>query len=355
MKQIIALLFSWFILFPAKAENSARDYKIIKEWNVDANTAFELNAGYQNFKVEIWDKDVVRIEFVMETNSGKMDEEDFKNGLKINAERSPNKLKVSTSMNERSSSIWSWIFSSNKSKDAYKISNTVFLPKSLSSLSFSLNYCELIIGEINIPTKINSNYGDVSVLKNKNRTTINTTYSNVTFGEMSHLKISASYTDFILNAIDTLTIVSSYGDIKLTTCSLLQSLNMNYGDITIGKVGYIKSTSTYSDIKINQLMQEVNATLTYCDLKLNNLSKNISGIAVTGVYTDCTIKINPENPVNLVVNDVNGDISMNNPQLIITKKHETSNTTNMTAKTKSAVETSPTIKINSKNSDLIIN
>ena len=45
MKQIIALLFSWFMLFPAMAENSARDYKIIKEWNVDANTAFELNAG----------------------------------------------------------------------------------------------------------------------------------------------------------------------------------------------------------------------------------------------------------------------------------------------------------------------
>lgn len=355
MKQIIALLFSWLFIFPVVAESTSTGYKITKEWNVDANTAFELAATNQNFKVEIWDKDVVRIDFVMEANSNKVDGDDFKEGLKINAEKAPNKLKVTTNMNEPSSSVWSWIFGNDKDKDDYKISNTIYLPKSIASLSFSLSYCELIIGEINIPTKINSNYGDVSVGKNKSRTTINTSYSNVTFGEMSHLKISASYTDFILNAIDTLAITSSYGDIKLTNCPLFQSLSINYGDITIGKVGYIKATSTYSDIKINQVMQEVNATLTYCDLKLNNLSKNISGIAVTGVYSDCSIKINPENPVNVVVNDVNGDISMNNSQLIITKKLETGNTTNMSAKTKSATDASPTIKINSKNSDLIFN
>lgn len=220
---------------------------------------------------------------------------------------------------------------------------------------FSLNYCDLKIGEINIPTKIVSNYGDVSVLKNKNRTIINASYSDITCGDMSHVKISASYSDFILNTIDTLTLNSSYGDIKLSNCQLLQSLSINYGNITIKKAGSVKATGTYSDININALSQEANTMLTYCDLKLNEIAKSISGISITSVYSDCTLKINPESPVNLQINDINGDISMNNSQLIITKKHETGNVTDMAAKTKSATDASPTIKINSKNSDIIFN
>jgi hypothetical protein len=355
MKQIIAVLFSWLLVLTALAEHTSTGYKITKEWTVEPNTAFELNARNQNFKIEIWDKETVRIEFVMDATSGKMDEDDFKDGLKIDAEKSDRKLKVTTNMNERPSSIWSWIFNNNKNNNAYKISNTLYLPKSIASLMFTINYCELIIDDINIPTKINCNYGEVSILKNKNRTTINSSYSDVKIGDISHLKISSSYTDLILKTIDTLTIASSYGDIKLTNCTLLSSLSMNYGDITIGKVGYIKATTTYSGIKINQVMQEVNATLTYSNLKLNNLSKNMAGIGVTGVYSDCEIKINPENPINLIVNDVNGDINIKNSPLVITKKQETSKTTLLHAKTKSATESSPTIKINSKNSDLIFN
>jgi hypothetical protein len=357
MKQIIAVLFSWLLALPLLAEHTttATGYKITKEWNIEPNTDFELVAKYQNYKVEIWDKETVRIEFVMDATSGKMNEDDFKNGLKINVEKSDRKLKVTTNMNERSSSIWSWIFNNNKNNDAYKISNTLYLPKSIASLMFTINYCELIIDDINIPTKINCNYGEVSIQKNKNRTILNTSYSDVKIGDISHLKISSSYSDYILSIIDTLTIASSYDDIKLSSCSILPSINMSYGNITIGKIGYIKATTTYSDIKINLITQEVNATLTYSELILNNVSRNISGIGINSVYSDCKIKINPENPINLVVNDVNGDINIKNSPLVITKKQETSKTTLLHAKTKSATESSPIIKINSKFSDLIFN
>ena len=338
MKRITALLFSWLFISFAISGNTATEYKITKEWKVDANTTFELIAKNQGFKVEVWDKDVVRIDFILHSGTSKIEEEDFKDALKINTERTGDKLTVNTSISElSSSSIWNWIFSNKKTKEDYSVSNTVYIPRNIASLIFSLSYCDLKIGEINIPTKITSNYGNVSVLKNKNRTVI-----------------SSSYSDFILNAIDTLTLSTSYGDIKLNTCSLLQSLSINYGNITIKKAGSVRATGTYSDININSLTQDANTTLTYCDLKLNEIAKSISGISITSVYSDCTLKINPENPVNLQINDINGDISMKNTQLVVSKKHETGNITDMSAKTKSAVDTSPLIKINSKNSDLII-
>jgi hypothetical protein len=356
MKRITALLFSWLFISSAIAENTAVEYKITKEWKVDANTTFELIARNQGFRIEVWDKEIIRIDFTLHSGDAKIEEEDFRDALKVNAEKSGNKLTVNTSICElSSSSIWNWIFSNKKTKEGYQVSNTIYIPRNIASLIFSLNYCDLKIGEINIPTKIVSNYGDVSVLKNKNRTIINASYSDITCGDMSHVKISASYSDFILNTIDTLTLNSSYGDIKLSNCQLLQSLSINYGNITIKKAGSVKATGTYSDININALSQEANTMLTYCDLKLNEIAKSISGISITSVYSDCTLKINPESPVNLQINDINGDISMNNSQLIITKKHETGNVTDMAAKTKSATDASPTIKINSKNSDIIFN
>ncbi len=355
MKRITALLFSWLFISSATAGNTATEYKITKEWKVDANTTFELIAKNQGFKVEVWDKDVVRIDFILHSGTSKIEEEDFKDALKINTERTGDKLTVNTSISElSSSSIWNWIFNNKKTKEDYNVSNTIYIPRDIASLIFSLSYCDLKIGEINIPTKITSNYGNVSVLKNKNRTVISSSYSDISCGDMSHVKISSSYSDFILNAIDTLTLSTSYGDIKLNTCSLLQSLSINYGNITIKKAGSVRATGTYSDININSLTQDANTTLTYCDLKLNEIAKSISAISITSVYSDCSLKINPENPVNLQINDINGDISMKNTQLVVSKKHETGNITDMSAKTKSAVDTSPLIKINSKNSDLII-
>lgn len=356
MKQIIALLFSWICIFPVTAQNVTKEYKISKEWKVDANTPFELVAKYQKFKVEFWDKNIVHIDFSMATTDTKITEEDFREALKVNGEKTGNKFTVTTSMNDISSgSIWSWIFGDKKNKDNYKINNTIYLPRNLASLECTLSYTDLRIGEMNLPTRIVTNYGSMTILKNKSRTIINAAYTDINLGDMSNVKISSSYCDFILNDIDTLTIGSNYGDIKLNSCVLLQSLSINYGDVLIQKAGYVKATSTYSNLTINYVAQEVNAVLTYSDIKLNDIAKNISGISITGTYSDCDLKINPANPVNLVINDVNGDINMKNQQITITKKHETGRIMTIEAKTKSAVDASPAIKINSKNCDLIIN
>ena len=43
-------------MLTALAEHTSTGYKITKEWTVEPNTAFELNARNQNFKIEIWDK-----------------------------------------------------------------------------------------------------------------------------------------------------------------------------------------------------------------------------------------------------------------------------------------------------------
>lgn len=355
MRLTIALTFNVFFMLSALAESGTKEYKISKEWNVDANTAFELVAKNQSFKVEYWDKNIVKIDFVLTTKNEKIDETDFKNGLKVSTEKSGNKFTVSANLdNISSSSIWGWLFNDKKKED-YKINNTIYIPKNCSSLGFNINYCDLKIGEINTPLKVTTNYGSVSIQKNKSRTLIASTYTDIQLGDMGYLKINSSYCDYILNTIDTLYLGSSYGDFKISNCPFIQSLTMNYGNITIQKAGSVKATGSYSDIKINSLSQDINATLTYSDLKINDLTKNFTGAVITGTYTDCSMKINPENPVNFVINDVNGDVNIKNPYVNITKKSETSNVTNLTAKTKSATDASPIIKINSNNSDIIIN
>lgn len=355
MKQITALLFSWMLILPAIAQNVSKEYKFSREWKADGGTIFELVAKYQTFRIEFWDKDIVRIDFNMSTTDSKIQEEDFKEALQVSGDRMGNKLTISTSMNDLSSnSIWEWIFGSKKSKESYKVNNIVYLPRNLVSLDLNFNYCDIKMGAINLPAKIKSNYSTLFIQKSNKHTIINSSYTDIQLGEMSYVKINSSYSDLIFNVIDTLNLGSSYDDIKLSNCGVLQSLTLSYSDAKIEKAGYIKATCTYSDLKVNSLTQELHGTLTYSDLKINDIARNFSGINITGTYSDCLIKINPENPVNLSITDVNGDIDLKNTRLNITKRQEVSVTTNLTAKTKNATDASPFIKLNSNSCDLKI-
>jgi len=359
MKTLITILVSIFFVSTIAAEEAVREIKISKEWKIAPNSTFELIAKNSDFRVEFWEKDNVRIDFVIKTNKADFTSKNFEEMLQTSASTSANKLSINTSLDtDKSSSIWNWII---KTKDKitkdidFNNSNVIYLPKNLAQLNFNVNYGNLRIGEINIPLKISSSYGEASVLKNKNKTVITSAYTDMKLGDLSNLKLNSSYGDFIIDNIDTLISSTSYCDIKLSSSAYIQSLNTNYGDVTIQKTSYIKTIATYSDIKIKSLLQEVNAVLTYSDINIDDIAKSLKGITITSTYSDSKIKINPENPINVQIKDVNGDINIKNPRLQLNiSKSENGNSSSITARTKTATDTSPMIKINSSNSDIII-
>ena len=359
MKPILILLANLIFIGGAFAEDAMKEIKITKEWKINPNSTFELVANKQNYKVEFWDKDAVRIDFIMKTNKSDFTAKDFEEMMSISANSSGNKLTVSTNLDlDKSSSIWNWII---KTKDKiiktaeYDDNCILYIPKNLSQLNFNISYSNLKIGEINVPLKISSSYSDINVLKNLNKTIISSSYGDLNLGNMSNVKINSTYGSFIIGDIDTLNSSTSYCDIKLSNCPFIQSLSTNYGDISIQKAGSIKTTASYSDIKIKSLQQELTSVLTYSDLTIDEIAKTLKAITITSTYSDNKIKINPENPINIKIKDVNGDIDIKNSRLQLNiSKSETANTTDITAKTKTATDASPTIKINSNNSDIII-
>ncbi len=359
MKTVITILVSMFLFSGVAAQDAMKEIKIAKEWKINPGSAFELVAKNEGFRVEFWEKDNVRIDFVLKTNKSNFTKEDWEEMIETSATSSSNKLVIHTNVDiDKSSSIWDWIVKTKDkvSKSAnYSTSNVIYLPKNISQLNFSLSYSSLNIGEINMPLKISSSYSDVSVVKNSNKTIISSSYTDMKLGNLSNVKINSSYGDFIIDNIDTLNSSTSYCDIKLTSCPVIQSLSTNYGDVTIQKVSSIKTSGTYSDIKIKSLLQELNATLTYSDLLIDDVAKTLKGMTIVCTYSDNKIKINPENPINIKINDVNGDIDIKNPKLQLNiSKNESGTMTNITAKTKTATDASPTIKINSNTSDIKI-
>lgn len=359
MKTAITILVSIFYVSFSFGQDGMKEIKITKEWKINPSATLDLTANKQSYKVEFWDKDIVRIDFTISSNKSNFTTSDFEEMLNISSNNSTNNLKITTSLNtDKSSSIWDWLVKAKDkitNQNKYNEKNIIYLPRNLTQLNLQFDYSILSIGEINMPLKISSNYSEISILKNSNRTIINSSYTDMKLGNLSNLKINSTYGDFIIDNIDTLFSNYSYCDIKLANCAYLQSLNINYGDIEVQNAGYIKATLTYSDIKIKTLQQELNAVLTYSDLDISNISKNVYGINITAVHSDTKLKINPEYPINIQIKDVDGDIDIKNPRMqLIISKSETGNTTNITANTKSATDASPTIKINSKLSDIII-
>jgi hypothetical protein len=359
MKQIIAVLFSWLLVSSAMSQHTVKTFKITKDWQVTNNTAFELIANNQSFRVDTWENDFVRIEFILKTDKSDYTNDDYENDLNINAKKSNSKLVINTNYSiENSQSLWDWLFKSKSKNEDYTTGNIIYLPKSISSLNFNTNYCNLGIGgafNFNIPIHLKTNYGFVSMVLCNGITSINSNYTDIELIDMRNVKLNATYANLSLHGIDTLSVNSSYCDIKTSRTPYIGTMNSKYDDIKIISAGFLNLTSSYSNIILSEIWKGLKANLVYSDLKIKNISKSASELSINCVYSDCKIKINPENPINLVVNDVNGDINIKNSPLVITKKQETSKTTLLHAKTKSATESSPIIKINSKNSDLIFN
>ena len=320
MKTYITIWVSLFFISVAFAQDAMKEIKVTKEWKINPNSTFELSADNSEYKVEFWDKENVRIDFILKTNKNTISTKDLEEMMEISASISNNKLSIHTDIDlDKSSSIWDWIV---KTKDKitknaqYEAYNIIYLPKNLSQLNLNLNYSDISIGNINVPLKLSTNYSDVTILKNNNKTVISSSYSDMKIGSLTNLKINSTYGDFTIDYIDTLNSSTSYCDIKLTNCPFIQNLSTNYGDITIQKTNYVKASASYSDIIIKSLHQELLASLTYSDLTIDDISKNLKAISVTSTYSDNKIKINPENPIN--------------------------------------TENSPLIKFNSNNSDIII-
>lgn len=359
MKTYITIWVSLFFISVAFAQDAMKEIKVTKEWKINPNSTFELSADNSEYKVEFWDKENVRIDFILKTNKNTISTKDLEEMMEISASISNNKLSIHTDIDlDKSSSIWDWIV---KTKDKitknaqYEAYNIIYLPKNLSQLNLNLNYSDISIGNINVPLKLSTNYSDVTILKNNNKTVISSSYSDMKIGSLTNLKINSTYGDFTIDYIDTLNSSTSYCDIKLTNCPFIQNLSTNYGDITIQKTNYVKASASYSDIIIKSLHQELLASLTYSDLTIDDISKNLKAISVTSTYSDNKIKINPENPINIKISDINGDIDIKNSRLQLTiSRDEVGTITNIVAKSKTATENSPLIKFNSNNSDIII-
>jgi hypothetical protein len=359
MKTYITIWVSLFFISVAFAQDAMKEIKVTKEWKINPNSTFELSADNSEYKIEFWDKENVRIDFILKTNKSSFTSKDLEDVIEINATASNNKLSIHTNIDlDKTSSIWDWIV---KTKDKitknaqYETHNIIYLPKNIGQLNLNLNYCDVNIGNINIPLKLSANYSDVTMLKNNNKTIISSSYSDMKIGSLTNLKINSTYGDFTIDYIDTLNSSTSYCDIKLTNCPFIQNLSTNYGDITIQKTNYVKASASYSDIIIKSLQQELLASLTYSDLNIEDISKNLKAITVTSTYSDNKIKINPENPINIKISDVNGDIDIKNTRLQLNiSRDEVGTITNIVAKSKTATENSPLIKFNSNNSDIII-
>lgn len=359
MKTAITILVSIFYTLFSFGQDGMREIKITKEWKINPNATFEMNAKNESFTINFWDKDYVKIDFILKTSNKDYNISNLINDLSINVENSNKKLSLTTSLKiENSQSLWDWLFKSNKKNKDYSTGNSIYLPRKLASIILNTNYCNLGIGgefPVNIPMTLTTNYGFISMVSCIGAISINASYTDIEIIEAQNANINTNYGNLSLNHIETLSINSNYSDIKIASCPFVKSLRSNYGNIKFITAGIVNLVSSYTDIKLYKLSNSIDATLTYSDIQIKEIAKNISSISIIGNYSDIDLNINAENPLNFSLKNINSNISIKNSQINITEKQEIGNTTTNTAKTINAISTSPIIKIIVNQSDLTIN
>jgi hypothetical protein len=290
--------------------------KITKEWTVGNNTDLTFVTKYQDAEIVFWKENKVKLDVDIRSASDKVDADDLAGRIYIASESDNNNLVISVKMkDDRSSSIWGWVFGSKNIE--ISINSTLYVPYSLGNFTVKSSYSDIKCTSVPVNFSLKCNYGDIRIGEVKRATVISANYSDIQIDKADNIEVST-----------------------------------NYGDIKISSGDQLKINSTYTDFSIGQIIRSLTAISVYSDIKIQALGKNFTSVNCRGEYSDISLNLNDANPIQLDLRARNGDIYNGGLQLVRIQEEDENGDSLYKGKTRTASGSSPTIVVNTTYGDI---
>ncbi len=299
-----------------KKDKYEKSKSLKKEYTVNANALVDIDNKYGNIDIVTWGENRVVIE-VQITVSGnneskvlaKLDEID------VDFEGSSSKVYAKTRINSRSN--WSGSKNNNVNfqidyKIKMPVTNSTKLDNDYGSISLNelkgqadinCDYGKIIIGELyHSHNKINIDYTNNSVIELMNGGEINADYSQLRVEKAKNISLNADYTNTVFEHIENLDF----------TC--------DYGKIEVENGNYIHGNGDYLTMRFGKIFKKLEITADYGGIRVEELAEGFELVKINSGYTGVKIGINSSASFDFNINTSYGGVSMDTANTNYLKK-----------------------------------
>lgn len=252
--------FCLFFAFGATAHESGTIEKkksVIKIYDASSKDNLLLDNQFGQVKVNLWDKNEIRIDIHIVANSSSDDRaQEYLDGVVIEDKRDGNQISVRTIINKsNNSNSWSWK-NSNNEKNFVQIDYNVSMPKN-TPLTVKNRFGNTNIPTFKAPLVVVSKYGTFmanDLVGSKND--IDVSYGKAEIQQIANGNLDISYSTLELEKAENITLNNKFGKMKIGEVETLDG-QISYSG---GRIGTLKGSSKIKlsfsgGFRIDQLTQ----------------------------------------------------------------------------------------------------
>ena len=247
---------------------------IIFIYNVTPKDKVLLDNKFGDIKVNLWDKNEVKIEVSITVNGTEETALQVLNSVDIVGKKTEGQVRIKTNIDGEGGTNKN---NAKGEKKTLSIDYQVFMPKN-NALNIRNSFGNIMLPTFTAPLVIHQSFGsfiaeDITNVQSEIR---------LEFCEKSSIKSMSNGT-----------LTASYSGIKMEKADDLK-INNSFGNIEIKEVSRIDSKTSYSTGLIGMIQESSNFKIEFCKgFKLGEIGKNVKELEINASYS----------PINLVLSD----------------------------------------------------
>lgn len=300
----LLVLFGWLLVqsVPVWAERPYQEFTktLHREFATNANGMTALYDKYGTVNVKTWNNNSVKIDINIIVNANNQREADrMFERIQVNFTNTFGYVKAETMIGEDKGGWWP------QGQD-FKVNYDVWMPIG-NQLDLKNRYGNSIVAALNGKLTAEIKYGDLRTEAIGNDADLNigygkayltkvgnlngqVSYGGITVTEALEVQLDSKYSEVKVEKATTLRITSKYDDFTLGTVDDLR-LQTKYANVRLQSARLTYVTAQYTDVKINNLTEIVDADLSYGRLQIVHLAKGFTSLNVLGKHTAVEVNL----------------------------------------------------------------
>ncbi len=273
---------------------------INREFGTTTNGITAIYNKYGMVNVKTWSNNSVKIDITIIVNArDQRDADKTFERIKVNFVNASGYVKAETMIAAKTS----WWIEGNSGED-FKINYEIWMPsgnqldlKNKYGNAYVANMSGKLTAEIrygDLRTETISNDADLNIAHGKAfLTRVNNVYGQVVYGKLSlvnarNVQLDSKFSDINLEHAANVRLTSMNDGLVFGTLEDLR-LQTKYSDLKLQKARAAYFTTQYTDVRITNIEEAIDADMCYGSLKIESLGRNFNGVNIIGKYTDVII------------------------------------------------------------------
>ncbi|MBL7112958.1 MAG: hypothetical protein ISS19_13555 [Bacteroidales bacterium] len=288
--KILALvsLLSLLLMPLARAQDEVTK-EFHESYSADNSTKLVIENMYGNIDIKDWDQNQVKIDVIVKVKHSNGEKADkILSFIDVVISESGNEIKAVTNFDDKFRNL-------RNDNSEISVDYSVQMPAEIS-IDISNKYGNVFISEVTGHAVVTVKYGNLQanrIMRGKEKplSEVNLKYTDAaSIEEADWLKVNMKYAHLNIDKVKALVLVSGYSEVSVDEASSIVS-EAAYDEYRFGSLDNFVTTMKYSNVKIEEVADELNCETKYSDFKVGYMPAGFESVKINNEYGSFKIGI----------------------------------------------------------------